>query len=52
MLYRLARGILRLYFSLCRGWVVEGLRIFPKKGNSLLLPIIAVIRIPSFWEQR
>ncbi|MFY9415960.1 MAG: lysophospholipid acyltransferase family protein [bacterium] len=37
MLYRLARGILRLYFSLCRGWVVEGVENIPEEGELIVV---------------
>ncbi|HHY37147.1 MAG TPA: 1-acyl-sn-glycerol-3-phosphate acyltransferase [Firmicutes bacterium] len=45
MLYRLAWGILRLYFSLVKGWVVEGLENIPKEGQ-----LIVVANHTSYWD--
>ncbi|HHW92344.1 MAG TPA: 1-acyl-sn-glycerol-3-phosphate acyltransferase [Firmicutes bacterium] len=45
MLYFLVRGVLRLYFSLCKGWVVEGVENIPQAGG-----LIVVANHTSYWD--
>jgi 1-acyl-sn-glycerol-3-phosphate acyltransferase len=45
MLYMIARGLLRVYFSLFRGWVINGIENVPAKGS-----LIVVANHSSYWD--